>query len=1174
MKAKIVSVSRRAGVGLCALFLMGLLLGPVPAASAAPLLVPCSASALVDYITLANNTAGADTLDLDGSCTYTLDQVNNDGAGDGPNGLPLVTSEITINGYGAKIARGETAPAFRIFHVNANGTLALNDVTISGGLLTHHTPVTGGGGIYNAGALNLNGCTLTGHSARALEGGAIFNSGSLYVTNTTISSNIGAVGSGIASVGGGRTATIVNSTVSDNWSGGDGGGIAVVYGSLTIKNSTISGNSTGQETYGGGIVAHSADTTITNSTIAGNTSGKGFGASADSVGGGIANVSGNLFISNSTISGNTTGSGGTNGGGVFTDSYAELKNTILANNGTENCYGVFTNRGSNLDSDGTCGVGPKLDPKLDPEGLEDNGGPTLTIALQTDSPALDAGNYAGCQAAPVNGLDQRGITRISASGTCDIGAFEPVGRTFAVVSDYGMGNSYEAAVATLVKSWHPAFIVTNGDGYLSNAGGLGDTRYDFSTGKYFCEFLGGISTSGTNCPQPGPALINRFFPALGNHDYYDAGTISQLPATFTDYFGLPDNVPGSNSSGNERYYDFVRGPVHFFVLNSNYTDAAKGTYEDPHGKDKDETQAQWLYAHLQSSTSPWNIVHLHHSPYSSGTSGGHGSNDWAQWDFHENGADVVISGHDHIYERIHWDNIVYFVNGTGGQPLDACKPTTDRVPGSQTCLAGMYGAQRVTATDTSLKFEYITTDGVTLDAPPALEPGPPAAGGAFTPPGEDVQVSPATGVNLTFDTVTTAGETTATTSGSGPALPPQFQLGATATFYEIATTAGYQPPVTVCLDYDPAQFTDNANLKLLHYENGAWVDVTQAIHTEAHVVCGSVTSFSPFVVAEPAADTDGDGIPDDVDNCPVTPNPDQADLDGDHIGDVCDPDRDGDGIVNEHDNCPDVSNPAQADSDGDGIGDACEPAKTVVEDTHSSLAYNGWHAEDTPSASGGSYRESKTPNDTVTFKFTGTKVTWIMRKGPDMGKAQVTIDGVNKGTVDLYSAGQVWRATKAFKKLSNTRHTLIIQVLGTKNAKASDTVVGVDGFQVGTVVTEEMAPGVKFNTWAAKANAAASGGSYRSSKSPRAVVRFAFTGSEVEWLTAKGPKYGKARIVIDGVDKAIVDLYAPSSQWQVAVPFTGLTAGQHTIEVQVLGKKNAASGGKAVVIDAFRGPFQ
>jgi len=78
-----------------------------------------------------------------------------------------------------------------------------------------------------------------------------------------------------------------------------------------------------------------------------------------------------------------------------------------------------------------------------------------------------------------------------------------------------------------------------------------------------------------------------------------------------------------------------------------------------------------------------------------------------------------------------------------------------------------------------------------------------------------------------------------------------------------------------------------------------------------------------------ANDSDGDDWNDDLDNCPDVFNPDQTDTDGDGLGDVCDPnnnnnDSDNDGVPDGEDNCPDVSNPDQTDTDGDGLGDACD----------------------------------------------------------------------------------------------------------------------------------------------------------------------------------------------------------------------------------------------------------
>src|ERR1044072_9112630 len=89
---------------------------------------------------------------------------------------------------------------------------------------------------------------------------------------------------------------------------------------------------------------------------------------------------------------------------------------------------------------------------------------------------------------------------------------------FATVGDYGVNNEYEAAVASMVSNWNPDLILGLGDDYYAEAGGTGSEKYDLSTGKYYCNFLKDITTTGIVCPA-GQASINRFFPALGYHDY-------------------------------------------------------------------------------------------------------------------------------------------------------------------------------------------------------------------------------------------------------------------------------------------------------------------------------------------------------------------------------------------------------------------------------------------------------------------------------------------------------------------------------------------------------------------------------------------------------------------------------------------------------------------------------
>jgi Thrombospondin type 3 repeat/Lectin C-type domain len=111
--------------------------------------------------------------------------------------------------------------------------------------------------------------------------------------------------------------------------------------------------------------------------------------------------------------------------------------------------------------------------------------------------------------------------------------------------------------------------------------------------------------------------------------------------------------------------------------------------------------------------------------------------------------------------------------------------------------------------------------------------------------------------------------------------------------------------------------SNDSSEEVLHYHhNGTrWNDLPDAP--------GVVTPR--FIVEwDVLPDEDGDGITDDEDNCPDTPNPDQADSDGDGVGNACDDDDDNDGVVDDADNCPLAPNAGQTDSDGDGVGNACD----------------------------------------------------------------------------------------------------------------------------------------------------------------------------------------------------------------------------------------------------------
>jgi predicted outer membrane repeat protein len=255
---------------------------------------------------------------------------------------------------------------------------------------------------------------------------------------------------------------------------------------------------------------------------------------------------------------------------------------------------------------------------------------------------------------------------------------------------------------------------------------------------------------------------------------------------------------------------------------------------------------------------------------------------------------------------------------------------------------------------------------------------------------------------------------------------------------------------------------------------------------------------------------------------------------------------------------------------------AVEVVQPLVENGHPYVQYDGWRGFNNASANGGYYRMSNISNDAVTYKFTSTSIRWITRKGPNMGKALVTIDGVSKGTFDLYSSSALWNQQIVFGNLTNAAHTIVIKVTGTKNASATDYNVALDGYLVGSATKpgQESALAIQYNNWVGKSQSAASGSSYRSNGDLGASSLFRFSGTSIFFITALGPSYGYVNVLIDGVLKSSnLDLYSPTQQWKHGLYYSGLANANHTIEVRPAHIKNASSSGYGVVVDAFTGPF-
>jgi len=448
----------------------------------------------------------------------------------------LVGQSLTFDGAGQgtdpttdTIVDGGAADS--VFNITT-GDVTFIDLTITNG------DAAGSGGGINSldGAITITNCLITGNNTSGSGGGVNqLGSEALVVTNSMIDVNTTEDGSGGGINTNSDDVQISGSSVSGNTSNsGSGGGISDLgSGSLTIVQSNINDNHAVGGGSGGGVVTFSDNLSVDASSISNNTS--------ESSGGGIDFLGvGTFTILNSTISNNSGGANGSGGGinfvgdlgGTITFTTMDgnsspsggainhlgsepmiLKNSIISNSLLDqNCNGTggFTSQGHNVSDDASCnltGTGdlPDTEPMLGL--LQNNGGPTLTQALQLGSAAIDLVPAADCTDAngtPVN-VDQRSVTRPSGVA-CDAGAFELAAGTVQFSqANYVVDEDAGIATITVTRTGGSDGTVTVD---FTTSDGTAIAGQDYVTTSGTLTFLDGETSQTFDVPIIGNTIVD------------------------------------------------------------------------------------------------------------------------------------------------------------------------------------------------------------------------------------------------------------------------------------------------------------------------------------------------------------------------------------------------------------------------------------------------------------------------------------------------------------------------------------------------------------------------------------------------------------------------------------------------------------------------------------------
>lgn len=220
----------------------------------------------------------------------------------------------------------------------------------------------------------------------------------------------------------------------------------------------------------------------------------------------------------------------------------------------------------------------------------------------------------------------------------------------------------------------------------------GDNVYDYGTDEEFA-----------NCYQPSWGMVKgRTFPSVGNHEYRTAGA-----GPYFAYFGAAAGKSG------EGYYSYNLGAWHIIVLNSNCVEIG--------GCQAGSPQEQWLRQDLAANPTLCTLAYWHHPRFNSGNHGNHPAMEDFWQALYDYGAEVVLNGHAHSYERFApqdpngvadpMNGVLEFVVGTGGKNHT---PLGEIQPNSEVANADTFGVLKLILHPTSFEWEFIPVAGKTF----------------------------------------------------------------------------------------------------------------------------------------------------------------------------------------------------------------------------------------------------------------------------------------------------------------------------------------------------------------------------------------------------------------------------------------------------------------------------